>query len=277
MKLKFDSKQFGTTLLFVYLLLIIPLIYLLNKTGNDLNDLAMNPGFTSADQIREDYPKLFFVICFSFVLGVMAITSFLFYIKRNKSSIEFDETIDFEYWKETEIDKANVKETIDNKNKKENFKKENINLLRNQFSKFKSEKNKQVKTEFAIQFLCNTIEAGMGAIYLTNNIQEADFLDFSSGYAFFKPKDQTSKILFGEGLTGQVAKSQKNIIIDNLNDDQVLIFSGLGKSSPKSILITPILLEGKTVGIIEIASFKKINSTDKQFISEAADFLASEL
>jgi len=274
MNLKFDSKQFGTTLFIIYLILIVPLIILLIKTGSDLNKLAMNPGFIIADQIREDYPKLFFLICFSFLIGFIAILSFIFYIKRNKSSIDFDETIDLEYWKELDDKTAT---------KRNSFKEENHNIYQGQIEELKKEilktNNKtstNAKAEIAIQHICKAVKAGVGAIYLTNNVNEGDFLQFSSGYAFFKPKDQSGEILFGEGLTGQVAKTQKQIIIENLNSDQITIFSGLGKSSPRSIIITPILLHGKTIGIIEIASFQKLKSIEKQFITEAAEFLASE-
>ena len=132
------------------------------------------------------------------------------------------------------------------------------------------------KSEFTIKYLCKQLDAGFGIIYLTNNSDKADFLEYSGGYAFHKPKGDSSKILFGEGLTGQVAKSQKSIIIDQLNTNNITIFSGLGNSSPKSIIITPILKDGLTIGVIEIASFQKTTVYDKQFVEASAQILSAE-
>jgi putative methionine-R-sulfoxide reductase with GAF domain len=277
MKVKFDSKQFGITLFIIYLILIIPLILILIKTGNDLNKLAMNPGFISANEIRDDFPKLFFIIAFSFVIGIITSLSFLFYIKRNKTSIDFDETIELEYWKEDDEKEINYKETNFNPDyKKTNEGNSAEAILKKELITFNENDDVSTKSEQAIKYLCTKMNAGFGVIYLTNKIQDADYLEFSGGYAFFKPKSKSSKILFGEGLTGQVAKSQTTIIIDQLNEGQVTIFSGLGKSSPRSIIIAPIVKDKLTVGVIEIATFQKLTTIDKEMIESAAQLLSNE-
>lgn len=273
MNLKFDSKKFGTTLFIIYLISIVPLVILLIKTGSDLNKLAMNPGFIIADQIREDYPKLFFIIIFSFLIGSIAISSFIFYIKRNKSSIDFDETIDIEHWKELQVTPIRKKTLI--KKTDNNIYKHDIVQIDIALTGLDKHATDDQKTASIIQKLCTAIEAGVGAVYLTNKKEES--LHFSSGYAFFKPKDQNHKILFGEGLTGQVAKSQQQIIVNDLHEAQITIFSGLGKSAPKSIVITPIIKDQKTIGVIEIASFKNIKQLEKEFITEVAELLSSEI
>ena len=263
MKFKFDSKQFGITLFIIYIILTIPLIFLLIKTGDDLNELAMNPGFITPDEIREDYPKLFFIIIFSFIIGLISILSFLFYIRRNKTTIDFDETIDIEYWQE-EQNRNTSKDIAKSKNddKTELY---NLQELNKEFSHLKKETSKEKKSTVAIQILSKQLKAGFGAIYLTNSLHDTKYLEFCAGYAFFRPKDNSSKILFGEGLTGQVAKSQKSIV------------SGLGKSSPTSLIIVPIIRNKKTIGVMEIASFHKITGVEKTFLTEASNFLASEL
>lgn len=275
MKVKFDSRQFGVTLFIIYLILIIPLTLILIKTGNDLNRLAMNPGFITADEIRDDFPKLFFILAFSFVVGIISILSFLFYIKRNKTSIDFDETVDLEYWEEDTNYITNKNEdhslliTDEETESPENKLKEGLII-------FKKEDAPEAKSEHAIKYLCKKMKAGFGVIYLKSDDTETDYLEFSAGYAFFKPKSKSSKILFGEGLTGQVAKSQNTIIIDQLNEDQITIFSGLGKSSPRSIIITPIVKNNTTIGVIEIASFQKLTTIDKEMIEAAAQLLSNE-
>lgn len=276
MKLKLDSKQFGIVLLIIYIILIVPLTFLLIKTGSDLNKLSMNPGFITAEKVQSDYPKLFFIIVFSLVIGLISILSFLFYIKRNKSSIDFDETITFEHWKEDQSDDIvnhNKDIASDNEDLPSNI---NDVSLKSEILSFPEDAEKEEKADYIIQYLCNKLEAGLGAIYIAKQDKSTEFLEFAGGYAFFKPKNKTSKILFGEGLTGQVAKSQKTIVIDNMDDGKIHIFSGLGKSHPKSLIVVPILRGETTIGVIEIASFTSISMEDRNLIEASADIIASE-
>ena len=157
MKIKFDSKIFGIALFVIYITLIIPLVVLLLKTGDDLNNLAMNPGFITPTEIREDYPKLFFVIIFSFLVGSISILSFLFYIKRNKTSIDFDETIDLEYWEEKQTKESTNKINSLDKTLKTDL--HHISELKKSFSALKKDSYNEEKSTIAIQYLCKQFKA----------------------------------------------------------------------------------------------------------------------
>ncbi len=61
----------------------------------------------------------------------------------------------------------------------------------------------------------------------------------------------------GEGISGQVAKNQELLNISNIPENYITVLSGLGSSSPKYLLVIPIVSEGKTLAVIELASFSE--------------------
>ena len=60
----------------------------------------------------------------------------------------------------------------------------------------------------------------------------------------------------GEGLVGQCALEQKPILLNDVPHDYLKIRSGIGESIPASSMIFPILYEGETLAVVEIASFE---------------------
>ncbi len=74
-------------------------------------------------------------------------------------------------------------------------------------------------------------------------------------YAFYS-ESEIREFTLGEGISGQVAKNQKLLNISNVPENYITVMSGLGSSSPGFLLIFPIIYQGETHGIAEIASFE---------------------
>ena len=81
----------------------------------------------------------------------------------------------------------------------------------------------------------------------------------------------------GEGISGQVAKSKKIKQISDIPDEYLQVVSGLGASSPKSLLFIPILSGNETVAVIEVAAFDKFPYDLEQFHSKLNILLAEKL
>ena len=81
----------------------------------------------------------------------------------------------------------------------------------------------------------------------------------------------------GDGWIGQSAAEQKTIFSNNIPDSYLKIFSGSGNAKPKNITIFPLIFEGETKGVIELASFLEYNNLQKQFIDKASNIIASAL
>lgn len=75
----------------------------------------------------------------------------------------------------------------------------------------------------------------------------------------------------GVGITGQVIKDKKPLLISDIPEDYINIESGLGKGIPRQILILPMLLQDEVIGITEFAFFKELSETDINDLSNIGD------
>lgn len=72
----------------------------------------------------------------------------------------------------------------------------------------------------------------------------------------------------GEGLVGQCARQQSRIVLEAPNEQQWHIHSGLGEAPPGCVVISPIELNRKLVGVLEIA-LPKVPGEDQEICIEA--------
>ncbi|KIA87739.1 hypothetical protein OA85_00520 [Flavobacterium sp. AED] len=123
-----------------------------------------------------------------------------------------------------------------------------------------------------ISFLCTYLNANIGAVYLFN--EKENLLTLNGKFAFSAAKDSNEKFKLNEGLIGQSAWEQKQIYLTDISEDQIRITSSILNAKPKNLLITPFLLEGKTIGVIEIGKLTDFNETEKEFISVSMNSIA---
>lgn len=84
-------------------------------------------------------------------------------------------------------------------------------------------------------------------------------------YAFYR-EDEMPEFTEGVGIAGQVAVNKELVNISNLPERYLTVLSGLGSSSPTNLIIFPLLYENKTVGIVELATFVKMDKLVEQVI-----------
>lgn len=125
-----------------------------------------------------------------------------------------------------------------------------------------------------VQFL----NANQGALFVVKEGEEnEEFLDLSSCFAYEKKKFQNKKIIRGQGLVGQCWQEKKRLYMTDVPKDYINITSGLGYSTPRCILIVPLIFNDKTQGIIELASFKELENYELNFIEKVAQSISSAL
>ena len=86
--------------------------------------------------------------------------------------------------------------------------------------------------------------------------KKSDIFNVAGKYAYFGDEEPKNFSL-GETLSGQVAKNKTSLNLKEIPENYVTILSGLGSSSPNHLIIIPIVLEDKTIAILELASFKE--------------------
>lgn len=60
----------------------------------------------------------------------------------------------------------------------------------------------------------------------------------------------------GEGLTGQVAKNQQLMVLTQLPEDYLEVYSGLGKAKPAYLAIVPFIHKNRTVAVLECTGYR---------------------
>lgn len=123
-----------------------------------------------------------------------------------------------------------------------------------------------------ISFLCTYLKANIGAVYLLNEAENT--LMLSGKFAFTPAKNNKKNFKLNEGLIGQAAWEQKQIVFTTTTDDQISITSSVLDAKPKSILITPFILDNKTIGVIEIGKLTDFSETEKEFVSVSMSSIA---
>jgi GAF domain-containing protein len=117
--------------------------------------------------------------------------------------------------------------------------------------------------------LCEYIHADSGSIY----IQDGDQLVLTGSYA--PPDDIAQTIRVGSGLLGQAILSQKMLQHnDDLLENQQMVTSSLMKLPLKTVVIYPLVYEGKSIGAVEIGSFSDFSALQTEFLDKTLESVA---
>ncbi|HJV81020.1 MAG TPA: HAMP domain-containing protein [Noviherbaspirillum sp.] len=98
-------------------------------------------------------------------------------------------------------------------------------------------------------------------------------LKLMASYGYQERKNLSKEWDMGEGVVGQAAFEKQRILITNLPDDYIQIVSGLGQSSPRNIVVLPILFEGQVKAVIELAAFERFQAIHLNFLDQLAEGL----
>jgi CheY-like chemotaxis protein/HAMP domain-containing protein len=75
----------------------------------------------------------------------------------------------------------------------------------------------------------------------------------------------------GEGLVGQCAVEKRRILLADVPSDYIRISSGLGETEPYNIIVLPVLFEGQTKAVIELASLAQFTQTHLTFLAQLTE------
>jgi PAS domain S-box-containing protein len=131
------------------------------------------------------------------------------------------------------------------------------------------------------QIIQNTViylDANQGGLFLLDESDASEpFLELVSSFAYNRKKYLSARIKLGEGLIGTCAIEKEPILLTEVPDEYITITSGLGESNPRCIVLVPLKLENKVLGVIEIATFVAIQPHQLEFLEKVAESIASTI
>ena len=138
--------------------------------------------------------------------------------------------------------------------------------------------NLQLLSDNIVRQLVTYVKANQGALYLVNDDNPNDvFIEMQACYAYNRKKNLKQRIELGQGLAGQAVLEKETIILTDVPKNFVKITSGLGEALPRNILVVPLKLEDKVLGILELASFQVLKKFEIEFVEKIGESIASTI
>ena len=124
-----------------------------------------------------------------------------------------------------------------------------------------------------LRSLANTLNSLVGAVYLV----EGDELVMRASYAYSHRKGDRSRLKMGESLVGQAAVERNLFVVGDLPENYAPISSGLGESTPREVMVIPLVFNDHLLAVMELMSFNPFTQEDVEYVSRAAEGMAIAL
>ena len=135
-----------------------------------------------------------------------------------------------------------------------------------------------ILTEKVTQSIVNFFNIALGGIYIVNKDQNNEtILELIAAYAYSESKFIKKTFKFGESLVGASASEKRIVNLKKLPQGYLQVLSGLGKASPKHLLILPLIYENELMGVLELASLNTISDDEIKLLESIAENIASNL
>jgi HAMP domain-containing protein/CheY-like chemotaxis protein len=121
--------------------------------------------------------------------------------------------------------------------------------------------------------LAPLVDAQQGTIYQLERTDAAEPLDPSAQNlrllaAYAQRDGHPERIALGAGLVGQAAAGKQRILLTDVPTHYTSIRSSLGEALPTTVVVLPVLFEGETMAVIELAALRPFTNTHLQFLDQ---------
>lgn len=142
----------------------------------------------------------------------------------------------------------------------------------------RSDSNLANLSDNLISKLVQYLNANQGGLFLLNTDNPSQqYLELVACYAYDRKKYMQKKLEIGEGIVGQCYLEKAPIILSEIPPNYLKITSGLGNASPRFLVTIPLIREDEVMGVLEIASFNKLEAYQIVFIEKLAQSIASSI
>jgi PAS domain S-box-containing protein len=128
-----------------------------------------------------------------------------------------------------------------------------------------------------IQNIVKYLDANQGGLFVVSEKDDKKILHQAASYAYERKKFLTKEIEIGEGLIGQTYLEQKTIVLKEVPANYVNVTSGLGKATPRCVVIVPFILNDSVECVLELASFTEFKDYQIKFLERLGESIASTI
>jgi signal transduction histidine kinase/CheY-like chemotaxis protein/HAMP domain-containing protein len=130
-----------------------------------------------------------------------------------------------------------------------------------------------VVADLVMEELAPLTGAQHGTFFVSESEEGETRLRLVGGYGLRAERDAPIQYRIGQSLIGQVAKSKRPIVVDEIPPGYIKISSGLGEAAPANLAVLPLLFEGEVLGVVELASFGKFTPVQVSLLEEVTETL----
>lgn len=116
-----------------------------------------------------------------------------------------------------------------------------------------------------------------GSLYLLEDDSAENYLELFASVGLPQERLSKTKIQANEGDVGRCLIEKQTIYMDDVPQGYPKITSGLGKSTPKCVLITPLFVNEEIIGIIELAGLTPLEEYKIKFVETVGIQIASTI
>ncbi|MEO6279000.1 response regulator, partial [Roseateles sp.] len=159
---------------------------------------------------------------------------------------------------------SNLRETTE-RNREEDWLKTNLAKFTGMLQ---GQRELKTVSQMLLTELAPLVQAHQGTIYHLAGAQgpEQPRLRLLASYAQSGNVALLPSIELGEGLVGQCALEKRSVLLADIASDFVSISSSLGRAARVSVIVLPVLFEGQTKAVIELATLQPFSSGSLAFL-----------
>jgi len=141
-----------------------------------------------------------------------------------------------------------------------------------------SNETMEVLADNILKHLVRYLNANQGGIFIKNDNDDNQIhYDLVAAFAFDRKKYLTKSYEEAEGLVGACAAEKQTIYLTEIPQNYIEVTSGLGDANPTILLLVPLKVEETILGVIEIASFHKLQKNEIEFVEKIAQNIGSTI
>jgi len=162
---------------------------------------------------------------------------------------------------------SNLKDTTQ-KNQEQDWLKTNLAKFS---SMMQGQRNIVSVAQLIMSELTPLVDANHGGFFMMETQETETILNLIASYGFTQRKNLANTYKLKESLVGQCAFEKKPILLADVPENFIHIQSGLGEAIPRNVVVLPVLFEGETKAVIELASFKSFSQNQLIFLDQLMD------